>query len=329
VRYDIMKGSLEAMLASSQFDLVVAVVGSSARFQPELAVKPIIDIGNAAGRLATFIVPEAPEALAMLMSAGIPAFRTPEACADAIAAILRRGPARRLELPAAPRHTESYLLDELEGYALLRSLDVQHAPAVAVVGDTPPDPALFPAAVKVLGRNIAHKTEIGGVTLGVRSPEEFPAAARRVREAVARGAPAIDTHRLLAQRLVEAPVGEVLLGYRVDPQVGPLVVVATGGVLTDVLRDRALRMAPVDLEEARAMLAELRGLPLLTGFRGRPAGDLDSVARAIVAVSRLVERPEVLELEINPLMVMPEGRGALAVDVVVRVAPTGRGDGER
>jgi succinyl-CoA synthetase beta subunit len=79
-------------------------------------------------------------------------------------------------------------------------------------------------------------------------------------------------------------------------------------------------MAPVSMSEARAMLSELKGLKLLTGFRGRPAGDLEAVARAIVALSQLAERPEVTELEINPLMVLPVGQGALAVDVVARIA---------
>lgn len=320
VRYEVMKASLEAMLASSQYDLVLTVVGSSARLQPELAVKPIIDLGNARGRLAAFIVPEAPEALAMLAAAGIPTFRTPEACADAIAATLGRRPARRLDLPKPRPAVPSHILDELEGYALLRELGVAHAPA-AMAGDSDkPDPALFPAAVKVLGRNIAHKTDIGGVVLGVQSPAEFPAAARRVHEAVALKAPALAARGLVVQRMVESAVGELLLGYRVDAQVGPLVMVASGGVMTEVLRDRALRMAPVDLDEAHAMLAELRGLALLTGFRERPAGDLDAVERAIVAVSRLAWRPEVVELEVNPLMVLPKGRGAWAVDVVARVA---------
>lgn len=318
-RYDVMKGALAAMLASSQFDLVITVVGSSARFQPELAVKPIIDIGNDQGRLATFLVPDAPEALARLTAAEIPAFRTPEACADAVAATLRRRPARRLELPPISAAVKTLILDELEGYALLESLGVSHAHAAAATEDEAPDPALFPAAVKVLGRDIAHKTEIDGVRLGVRSPEVFAQAARSVREAVARKAPATDTRRLLVQRMVDSPVGELLLGYRVDPQVGPLVVVATGGVMTEVLRDRSLRMAPVDLDEAHAMLSELKGLALLSGFRGRPVGDLEAVARAIVSLSRLAERPEVVELEINPLMVMPQGKGALAVDVVARV----------
>jgi succinyl-CoA synthetase beta subunit len=214
----------------------------------------------------------------------------------------------------------SLILDELEGYELLKDLGVQFAPAVAIAAAVVPDVEMFPAAVKVIGRDIAHKTEIGGVVLGVRSSQEYAAAAERVRAAVAHKAPQISTQRLLIQRMVDSPVGELLLGYRVDPQVGPLIVLASGGVATEVLRDRTLRMAPVNLSDAREMLSELKSLKLLTGFRGRPAGDLDSVARAIVSLSQLAKRPDVIELEINPLMVLPEGHGAMAVDVVARIA---------
>jgi acyl-CoA synthetase (NDP forming) len=317
-RYDTMKAALEAMLASSQYDLVVTVVGSSARFQPEIAVKPVVDVGGKHGRLAAFIVPEAPEALAMLTAAGIPAFRTPEACADSIAAAVSRRSARALELP--PRCTgPTEILDEIEGYGLLSEIGIAHAEARAVDATGEPESALFPAAVKVLGRNVAHKTEVGGVVLGVSSATEFREAVGRIRECVSQKAPTLDLHRLVMQRMATDAVGEVLLGYRVDPQVGPMVLVATGGVFTEVLRDRSIRMAPVDLETAREMLVELKSLRLLTGFRGRPAGDVEAVASAVVALSNLAFRPDVEELEINPLMVMPEGRGALAVDVVARV----------
>jgi acyl-CoA synthetase (NDP forming) len=318
-RYDTMKAGLEAMLASPQYDLVVTVVGSSARFQPEVAVKPIVDVGSTDGRLATFIVPEAPEALAMLAAAGIPAFRTPEACADSVAAVLRRRAARALTIP--PRMTEGSItiLDEIEGYELLSGLGISGAPARAIALDGEADLDLLPAAVKIVGRGLAHKTDVGGVVLGVKTAADFRDAVLRIRDNLAARAPDFPLTRVVQQRMAIGSVGEVLLGYRVDPQVGPMVLVAAGGVMTEILHDRAIRMAPVDLDTARAMLSELRSLPLLTGFRGMAAGDVEAVARAIVGLSNLALRPEVDECEINPLMVMPDGQGALAVDVVARV----------
>jgi hypothetical protein len=96
--------------------------------------------------------------------------------------------------------------------------------------------------------------------------------------------------------------------------------VAIGGVMTEIARDRSLRLAPVDGATAREMLGELRGLPLLAGYRGRPAGDLAALAEAIVALSRLVDDPTVVEAEINPLIVRPAGEGVVAVDALVKLA---------
>jgi len=98
--------------------------------------------------------------------------------------------------------------------------------------------------------------------------------------------------------------------------------VAAGGILAELHRDRSLRLAPVDLAIAEAMIAEVRALAALAGYRGKPAGDLAALARAIVALSALarLEEPQVLEAEINPLMVKPQGEGVVAVDVLVRLA---------
>jgi succinyl-CoA synthetase beta subunit len=126
--------------------------------------------------------------------------------------------------------------------------------------------------------------------------------------------------RILAQPMVEA-IGEVLIGYRVDAQVGPLVMLAAGGVLTEIYRDRSLRLAPVDIDTAKEMISEVKALAALAGYRGKPAGDLEALAQAIVALSRLAsdEQLKVAEAEINPLMVRRAGEGVVAVDALVRL----------
>lgn len=322
-RYDVMMGALDTLLAAPEFDLVVAVPGSSARFQPELAVQPLIDSAGATKPLAAFVVPDAPHALAQLTTAGVPTFRTPEACADAIAAAFaRRAPRAIPERTVHAARSTPRLLDEMEAYDLLRNLGITHAPAVAVDPDTqPPDaPGLtFPVAVKILSTEVAHKSDIGGVVLSV-GPDQLGTAIARVRtNAASHLAPGVRT-RVIVQEM-RSGVGEALIGYRVDPDVGPLVVLASGGVLAELSTERSLRLAPVDADTAREMVAELRAFRALAGYRGRPAGDLDALAQAIVALSRLATHPTpVLEAEINPLIVLDAGRGVVAVDALVRVA---------
>jgi acyl-CoA synthetase (NDP forming) len=320
-RYDVMKSALEIMLTAAEFDLVLAVVGSSARFHPELAVQPIIDCAGADKPLAAFLVPDAPEALRRLGAAGVPSFRTPEACADVIAAALKRRapkpmPARR----GAP--TAGRLLDELEAGALIDRLGIPRAAAVAIdagVTRAPELPFPYPVAVKALSSDIVHKSDVGGVVLGVRGGDALLAAIARIRDCVAAHQRDTPVERVLVQPMVEG-LGEVLVGYRLDPEVGPLIMVAAGGVLTEVVRDRTLRLAPIDLAEARQMIGEVRALRALAGFRGRPAGDLEGLAHAIVALSRLAvaDVPLVSEAEINPFIV--QVAGVIAVDSLVKLA---------
>ena len=318
-QYNVMKATLDILTTAPEFDLVVTVVGSSARFHPHLAVKPIIDSAGAGKPIAAFLVPEAPDALAQLAAAGVPSFHTPEACADAIAAALKR----RMPKPAVasrPRVTAGggRMLDELEAYALLDKLGVPHAPAVALdagVAKAPALPFLYPVALKVLSAEIAHKSDIGGVALNIRDGDALLVAMKAMRDKVGPRCA-----RVLVQPMA-AGLGEVLVGYRVDRDVGPLVMVAAGGIFTELYQDRALRLAPVDLDEARAMIAEVRALKVLAGYRGKPKGDLDALAKAIVAFSQLALRDEpVTEAEINPLIVRAEREGVVAVDALVRTA---------
>jgi acyl-CoA synthetase (NDP forming) len=322
-RYETMKATLDILTAAPEFDLVLAVIGSSARSQPEITVRPIIDSAGAARPLAAFVVPDAPEALAMLSHAGVPNFRTPEACADAIAAALSRQPPRPLPArSAALVASNGPVLDELAAGALLDRLGIARAPSVALevgIARAPPLPFAYPVAVKVLCAEIAHKTDVGGVALGVADGEALLAAIQKIAATVAKRRPGTRLARVLVQPMVSG-LGEVLLGYRVDRDVGALIMVAAGGVLTEIARDRSLRLAPIDLATAHEMIAEVRTLIALAGYRGRPAGDLDALAHAIVALSRLADDASIAEAEINPLIVRPAGEGVVAVDALVKLA---------
>ncbi|RSM47072.1 CoA-binding protein [Amycolatopsis balhimycina DSM 5908] len=316
-RYAVMSAALDVLLSCGEFDLVVAVVGSSARFEPEVAVRPIVDRADRPG-LAAFLVPHAPEALAMLAAAGVPAFRTPESCADATAAALARQAPRSVS-PPAPRGTGPVRpLDEAESYAVLAEVGIEAAPHRVLPVDSPDADGLrFPVAVKALSAALGHKSDVGGVVLAVDTAAGVREASARIRADVAARA-GVEISAVLVQSM-EAGLGEVLVGYRVDPDVGPLVLVAAGGVLTEIYADRSLRPAPVDLDTAHRLLGEVKGIAALRGHRGAPRGDLGALARLVMAVSELAMRGDVVEAEINPVLVRPDGEGVVALDAVVRL----------
>lgn len=326
-RYEVMKAALDVLTTAPEFDAVVAVPGSSARFHPDLAVKPIADSAGTARPLAAFVMPSAPEALALLRSRGVAAFATPESCADALAAVFgRRRP--DLEPVLHPAHDgRSRVLDEAESYQLLSTVGVTHAPyAVVGVDQALPTalPVRAPAVVKILSSDAPHKSELGGVVLGVTDTDALAAAITRIVSDVGERAPRVARDRVLVQEMVQGQ-GEVLVGFRHDDLAGPIVVLAAGGVLAELYQDRSVRTAPVDLATANDMIRDVVALKSLQGYRGLPIGDLDALAEVVVAVSRVgvATGGAVVEAEINPVLVLAEGRGVVAVDALVRIVDGG------
>ncbi|MCK6066136.1 MULTISPECIES: acetate--CoA ligase family protein [Microbacterium] len=322
-RYEVMKAALDVLCTAPEFDVVLAVPGSSARFSPEHAVKPIAESAGYAKPVAAFVMPDAPDALKLLRKSGIAAFRTPEAAADAIVSAFSRRRPRDLHVTASRWEGATRVMDEAESAALLAGAGLTFAPfAELAVGSLPEHlPVEGPVAVKVLSADLPHKSDVGGVRLGVQDGAGLHAAAAAIVASVAEKAPGVPVERVLVQQMVTG-VGEVLIGYRDDPAVGPIVLLAAGGVLAELYQDRTLRLAPVQLDVAREMVQEITALRALSGYRSLPEGDLEGLAEAVVAVSRLgiVSDGAVQEAEANPVMVMTKGNGVVAVDALVRVA---------
>jgi acyl-CoA synthetase (NDP forming) len=322
-RFDVMKGALDIVLSAPEFDMIVAVPGSSARFHPDLAVKPIVECAGTDKPLAAFVVPAAPEALRLLRENGVSAFRTPEACADAVVALFgRRRPAARPPLSISVTGPTE-LLDEASAYAVLDGTGIRVADHAAVAVDDLPAqlPVAGPVAVKVLSAEVPHKTDVGGVVLSVTDAASLRAAVDTIRTGIAKRAPGVSVERVLVQSMAQG-LGEALVGLRRDHHAGPVVVLAGGGVLAELYRDRSVRTAPVDLPTARRMVAEVVAFQALTGYRHGRRGDLEALAHAVVAISELADAPgpTVVEAEVNPLLILPEGQGVVAVDAFVRRA---------
>lgn len=326
-RHDIVSTAVRLMQDSGEFDLLVFVIGSSARLNPELAVEAIAERGGHDVPLVAFAVPEAPEAAALLQSSGVPAFRTPESCADVIASAFSRRTATIGAARPAQDFSTAMVLDEQASAGLLADVGVPMAPSVALgvadIGSGLPLPFDYPVVVKVLSADVAHKSDVGGVVVGVEDDAGLVDAVRRIKASVQSAIPHVEVDRVLVQPMVGEAVADVLIGYRVAPDVGPIVVLSTGGLLAEVFADTSVRLAPVTPETAREMIAEVKGLALASGYRNAPKGDLEALVHALVAMSQLaVNSRGVAEAEANPVMVRRDGLGAVAVDALVRaVAP--------
>ena len=223
-------------------------------------------------------------------------------------------------LPEAPTRT----LSEAEGKAMLRQAGL--AVPEGVLARTPAEAAAaagqlgFPVAVKVASADILHKSDIGGVALGLGDAAAAEAAFAAVTTAASRHHPEARIEGALVERMAPPGGVEMILAISRDPVLGHVMTCGLGGIHVEILRDAARRLLPVDAAEAGRMLRELRGFPLLQGARGAPPLDVDALCRAMAALSALVaSRPERFEeIEINPLRVGREGAWALDAVVTLR-----------
>jgi acetyltransferase len=279
--------------------------------------------------------------VSVLREYGVPNGDTPEAAMAALAAMvqyqewLRRPPGR------IPRYTLDLqeirrIVDRARGEGRLTLGDVDALDVLAACGVPIPRQAVasspeeaerlgaaigFPVVMKIVSPDILHKSDVGGVVVGVRSAEEaretFDRIYRRVREHV----PGADLRGVLVQQLVR-PGRETIVGMSRDPQFGPLVAFGLGGIYVEVLQDVSFRVAPITDRDAQDMVQEIRTFPLLKGVRGQPPSDLAAVRDVLLRVSQLVvDVPEIVELDVNPLVVWPEGEGVVAVDARMTLAP--------
>ncbi|MCW3153713.1 acetate--CoA ligase family protein [Achromobacter spanius] len=180
----------------------------------------------------------------------------------------------------------------------------------------------FPVAMKVLSADITHKSDVGGVVLNIHDADEAATAYARILDAARSFAPNARIDGVLVARMVRGGV-ECILGARRDPALGVVVMLGSGGVTVELLGDVTFRLAPVDIDQARAMVGELKTARLLQGFRGKPPCDVEALAEAIVRLSRfaLTAGDSLESVELNPFVVLPAGQGALALDAVLLTAP--------
>jgi len=327
-RKEIYSAVLGELLASDHCDAVLAVVGSSSQFHPQHAVEPIVEAVPTPKPMAVFLVPDAERSLQLLREAGVAAFRTPEACADSMAAFFNWRAPQPHAAPAGARGVQQLpdaaterQLNEYAACEVFARLGVPVARSQIIRTAADAVDLRFPVVAKILSPDILHKTEAGGVVVNIPTPEALGTAARTILERVRAARPDARLDGILVQEMKKGRA-ELILGYKRDPQVGPVIVLGVGGTLAEIYRDYCVRIAPVTLDEAHEMIGEVKGLAPIRGYRGQPKGDLDALAHALCAFSSLAATGgrTVSEAEINPLIVGAEGEGVAAVDGLIVLA---------
>ena len=301
---DLLAGVFEEIHRSTKKPFVVAWLGA-----PEAAVKRLAELG-------------------------IPLLRSGEAAIEALAGLAMVSewqrtedtPAASVSLPSIPP-TERGLVQSLEAIEWLRSLGIPLTPAVLARSQEQAQEAqrqfASPVAIKIESPDVLHKTEAGGVRLGLNTPEDVAQAYSQILQSVTAHAPSARVRGVLVQPMAEAGV-ECVVGLSQDPVFGPVVMVGLGGVWIELLKDVTFARCPVSPAQAEAMIHRLRGVRLLQGFRGSPPADIQALADLVSRVSAIgAELGDQLgELDLNPVFVHPKGVTAVDVVLTLRRATT-------
>ncbi|MEM7775210.1 MAG: acetate--CoA ligase family protein [Pseudomonadota bacterium] len=332
-RYDTMKAVLSTLAHDAATGVLVVAIGSSAQFNPDLTVAPIVDAvaeaADDAAPVVAFPLPHAEESLRRLADHGVPTFRTVETCAETVALMLEPVAVSSdvaLPLPeatvAAIDRSPPTVLNEVQSGVIFATLGVPFPDQIVVgLGDDLPKPLPIacPVVAKLIARDLPHKSDVGAVQIGIPDDDSLKAAMYEMVDSVTRLAPDSSPSDMLVQEKCLG-LGEALIGLTRDPLSGPMVTVGMGGTLAEIYQDVSLRPAPVTIETAREMIAEVKGFAAFRGYRGKPKGDLEALAEAVEAISRLALHPRITEAEINPVIVKADGDGVVAVDSLVRLS---------
>lgn len=323
----------ESMLADGGYASAIGFftqVGASASVAPPLRAQLKKAVENHPDRLFILSILAPPETVQAWEADGFLVFEDPTRAVVALAAMGRFGEAFARGARAAPPEVPIPPLpetapDEAGAKRILSAIGIA-VPAEEVCETA--DGAVAAArriggsvALKLVSPDIVHKSEAGGVKLGLADD----AAVRAGFDAILRNAAAYDPQARITGVLVSPMVTggvECVIGLNRDPVFGPVAMVGLGGVFVEVLRDVALKLCPFGEDEALAMIRGLRGFPLLDGVRGRPKADVRALAAALARLSVFGAKagPRLRSVDVNPIMVLPEGQGAVALDAVIELA---------
>jgi acetate---CoA ligase (ADP-forming) len=337
-RSDRYRFALELVVADPSVDAVIVILTPQAMTEIEPTAQAVIDI--AAGATVPVIAcfmgeARVARAAAMFAARRLPNFPFPERAASVLKAMSTYRQFAAEPLPEFERFAIDHaairqLFDRVRAEGRVAIGDAEARDILAACGLTIPPSELaespeqaaeiagrigFPVVLKIASPDILHKTDVGGVKVGLETPSDVRDAFDLITYRAHRYLPDARLWGCLVQKM--APPGiEVLLGMNRDPQFGPLVTFGLGGIFVEILKDVAFRVAPFARGEAEQMLAEIRARAVIDGVRGKPPADKPALVEALLRISQLVsEFPEISELDINPFIAYEAGRGGIAIDM--------------
>ena len=326
----LVRANLDMMLEEGTYGAIVAFFTYVAAARA--MVGPISETLRAAKRrhpdcLLVLSIVGPPEIVRRYEETGCPVFEDPSRAVRVVDALSRFSEAfaRHTSVPVLPPAATPLPAPPIGEYAAKRILAEAGLPVVKERLCSTANEAVsaatelgFPVALKIASPDILHKTEVGGVELGLATADGVAQAFAAVTGRARLARPDARITDVLVSRMVTGGV-ETILGVQDDPTFGPVVMFGLGGIFVDTLKDVAFRVAPFADDEAHRMMRELKGFRLLEGVRGRPRCDLDALAAALSALSRFAaaHAGHLQSAELNPVVVLPEGRGLVALDALI------------
>lgn len=345
-RADRYKFALEQVVSDPHVDGVLVILTPQAMTEIVETAEAVAEIASRVDipLLACFMGEARVKAGVEVLGAhNIPNFAFPERAALVFQAMIKYRDYQLKPLPVfetieADRLTVRETIDRVLGEGRVSIGDAEARSIITAYGmDIPPseiaetpDRAVeiasemgYPVVLKIASPDILHKTDVGGVKVGLGNPTDVRDAFELMTYRAQRYLPEARLWGCLVQKMVP-PGLEILIGMNRDPQFGPLVTFGLGGIYVEILKDVAFRVAPYAREEVDEMLSEIRTSALLDGVRGEPPVDREAIIDALMRVGQMViDFPEIAELDINPFVVYPEGQGGIAIDMRLILKPNG------
>jgi acetate---CoA ligase (ADP-forming) len=328
--------ALRTLLADERVDSVIVILVPTSLIDPVDIANQIVEVTNSSDKpvLTCFIADKAIiGAREVLHDNHIPMYTAPESAARVMSAMyhydqwLQNNTKTEFPEIEVDRDAAAILMKEARGHDSLGEADTRplldaygiHV-IKGVVAHSSDEAAIIakdigkPVALKIVSPDILHKSDVGGIVLHLNTPQAVAAAYDEMMTSIQATLPQARLEGALVEEMAP-PGSEVIIGMRRDPSFGPLIMFGMGGIYVELFKDVAFRVAPFDRNQAEQMIAETKAGTLLAGYRGQDKADIEAIVDAILKLSQLaLDFPQIEEIEINPLLVGPEGQGAIALD---------------